>query len=208
MVENYIKKDIPKDLSKLAKASKACSSASTSSQRTYAFLIDAYESVAYGTYILGYPVRISFGALACAAKACLRVFELRGTLDAFPHDVVTIDVRYPEGHPKHMVIEPSNPPGTKDFSTTNSRDNFKGVCMALMTGEFTLARQIAALAWDPPDAKYVFANSSTCTWNDQRLAYAMREFFAGNTDEALAFLAKVFPGQKRFIYVRYIAGLI
>ncbi|NOX54835.1 MAG: hypothetical protein GXP27_10435, partial [Planctomycetes bacterium] len=30
----------------------------------------------------------------------------------------------------------------------------------------------------------------------------------GNTDEALAFLAKVFPGQKRFIYVRYIAGLI
>ena len=104
---------------------------------------------------------------------------------------LVVDPTYAPGDPRSVVsFEPANPPGTKDFSLTNSKTNFTSVFLALCVGEFGLAARLASLAWDPPKASYIHPNAS-CTSNDQHLAYAIKHLFAGDRDAALAETAQI-----------------
>lgn len=129
-----------------------------------------------------------------AAFAAVKVFELRGTANIFPVYEVTLDIERPWNNPQSLAeLKPVRPLDTKDFSVTNSRENLRYVCNALAAGEFAQAATLSSLAWDPPDADYVFAGGKyeICTPNDQRLAYAMKAYFAGELDGAEQLLRRV-----------------
>jgi hypothetical protein len=71
---------------------------------------------------------------------------------------------------------------------------YNSVWMALTTGEDDLARSIAPFIWDPPTAGYVGENSILCATSRQTLAYAMKYFLLGRTEESqkeLALLMRV-----------------
>ena len=74
-------------------------------------------------YALGFPLDQVRQTFAEAAAALLKVFELRRTSDAFPVVVMTLDPTKPEDDPASVIDErPLHPPGTKDYSLTNSHD--------------------------------------------------------------------------------------
>ena len=138
-------------------------------------------------YGLGFPLEDVRKDLVDCAQSSLKVFELRGTEEAFPVVLVTIDVR----NPGQTLESPRHPPGTKDYSLTNPKANLRGVCVAMSAGEWETAARLAALAWDPPKASYINARSQTCRLYDQHLAYAVRDLFANKYLEAGAELDRV-----------------
>jgi hypothetical protein len=122
----------------------------------------------------------------------LKVFGLRGTEDPFPVTVLTVDPQYPPGDPRAVVDErPLHPPGTKDYSVTNSKRNLYGVCIAMTAGDWQTATRLASLAWDPPDASYLGPRSEMCRPHDQHLAYAVKHLLADHVDECMAELSRV-----------------
>ena len=147
--------------------------------------------MAFNLYAAGYPlveVREAFRGLALAG---FKVAELRGTEKPFLEVVIELDPRYPPGDPHSADRKPAHPPEARDFSLGNARSNFRYVAAALVAGEVDLARRIAALAADPPDAKWAGPHSTICTANDQHTAYAVRHLFADERVEALSELAGV-----------------
>lgn len=190
-----------------AKESTASSSEGIEFQRRYRMLTLAYASVGSIAYALGYPITFVRDAFASSGFACDKVFELRGTMDTFPVTIITIDNRYPDGDPRHVRQRPKDPPNTKDHTMTNSRGNIKGVYAALVGGEFALASDLASLAWDPPDAKWVSWNSVICTPNDQHLAYAVKHFFAGEVDQMEAELKRLRARPRQEPEREYIVGM-
>jgi hypothetical protein len=82
-------------------------------------------------------------------------------------------------------------PGTKDYSLTNSKDCFEGICLALIGGQYETVVNLAGLMWDPPKANYVGPRSEVCTVNEQYFAYAVKEFLLGHPDQALKELKPV-----------------
>ncbi len=163
-------------------------------QTRYSLLDMKYRSIAFDLYVVGYPLKDVRDAFAGLALAGLKVVQLRGTEDPILKVVVTLDNRYPPGDPRHASEAPAHPPGTKDYSVGNSSDNFLYVTAALASGEFDLARSIAALAWEPPDADWI-GPRSFCTPNDVRIATAVKHLFAGERDAALAELTRVRPNK-------------
>lgn len=80
-----------------------------------------------------------------------------------------------------------------DYGTTNSRRNLDYVCLCLSVGDLKIAREVANLAWDPPDADYVSMNSSICRPYDQALAGCLRQILHGRNSDAQAELKKCRP---------------
>lgn len=175
---------------------KICAEPEKLPQTRHSSLASEYGGVAFLSYALGYPLEDVRSALADHARTLAKVFELRGHEDAFPAYVLTYDPAKQPSDPDSHTLAPMHPPGTKDYSLTNSRKGFLGVCAALTGGEDEVASRLASLIWDPPDASYIGRRSETCTPNDQRLAYALRELFAGNDDGVLTELKGVRAGMK------------
>jgi hypothetical protein len=165
-------------------------------QTRYSLLASTYRYIALYLYALGYPLQDVREALTHAAQAWLKVFELRGQEEAFPAYVLTYDPTKEPTDPGSHQIAPLHPPGTMDYSSTNSQKGYLAVCAAQIGGDDELAGRLAALIWDPPDADYIGRRSEVCTPNDQRLAYALRELFAGNNDGVRAELQGIRAGLK------------
>jgi hypothetical protein len=165
-------------------------------QTRYSLVASKYKASALLLYALGYPLSEVRAAFAEAVRALQKVFELRGQEAAFPAFVLTYDPNKLPTDPGSHELKPMHPPGTMDYSLTNSREGYFGVCQALVAGEDDLAGCLATLIWDPPDASYIGRRSEVCTPNDQRLAYALRELLAGNRDGVLAELKGIRAGSK------------
>lgn len=152
-----------------------------------------YAALGAYFYGLGYPRLLVCQAMAYCSLAARKVFQLYGTEEYLPVVDVTIKAdASAERKPRYAS-------GTKDFSLTNSAHNIRAVAISLCAGRFDLARDISSMAWDPPNASYLSdAPGSYCTRNDQRLAYALREYFAGKLDDALNLLRQVraLPNQR------------
>jgi len=146
-----------------------------------------YQSAAMSAYALGYPLGDVRHYLSRAVAVYSRVFELRGTESPFPVLLVELDRNGGPASTRSKYRE-----GEKDFSVTNSRKSFHAACLGWISGESDLAKTLALSAWDPPGASYVGPGSS-CTRNDQRLAYALRDALNGDEKSALALLAGVGP---------------
>lgn len=128
-------------------------------QPWFASLATELEGVGLLTFAVGGSISSVRDSFAQASGAWLKVFELRGS------------------HRSGRII------GGEveiDYSTTNSHDNFRAACGALMAGEFGIASRISALAWDPPKADYIHVRSDICTPGHQHFAYALRSLFAGD----------------------------
>src|SRR5262249_34418341 len=81
--------------------------------------------------------------------------------------------------------------GAKDYSMTNSKNCFHGICYALIGGEYGVVEKLAELMWDPPKASYIGPYSEICTPNDQHLAYAVKELCFDRPAQALKQLKPV-----------------
>lgn len=160
-------------------------------QRRRALLASDMAMLAAYRYALGEPISRSAEDLRDAAEQELEVFELRGTQPAFPATVVTLDINSSSDAPEVISREPRNPPGSKDYSLTNSRSGLKAIYMALASGHVLVAHRLAQLIWDPPHADYVGEKSEVCTPADHHLAYAVKHFILGDEEAALEELTAV-----------------
>lgn len=142
-------------------------------QNSYRGLANDYLVIAYQRYALGHPIEEVRDQLCKCAESWRRVFELRGTTPAA------------SSLARQLHQE------AKEYSTTNSKNNIRAVCIALAARDFGAAERIASLAWDPPHADYVSPQSEVCRTSDQHLAYAVSHLFAGRLDETLRELKQV-----------------
>jgi hypothetical protein len=84
-----------------------------------------------------------------------------------------------------------------DYSLTNSRDCCEAVYQAAAVGEIDLATRLAASIWDPPNATYVGKGKyALCSPTQQRIAYAVKAYFAQDLPGALAEVRAVRPFEK------------
>jgi len=139
-------------------------------------------------YALGFPLDQVRQAFVEAAAALLKVFELRGTKEAFPVVVMTVDPTKPEDDP---AFRPLHPPQTRDYSLTNSHDCFEAICVALIAGEYKIVDKLAKLMWDPPNASYISIHSEYITPNRIHLAYAVKHLLQENPTEAYKELGRI-----------------
>lgn len=160
-------------------------------QTRLGFLSDDYCRLGLIRYALGEGYESVREEFRRAAEAWLRIMELRGTEDPFPVTIITIDITKSPDDPTCSTSRDRYPPGTKDFSNTNSRDALEGVFVALAGGQIELAGKIASLIWDPPDADYIHGKSEVCTYEDQALAYAVRSLLAGDVAGVRRELARI-----------------
>jgi len=149
-------------------------------------------AIALYYYGLGYPPDVVRNAFSEAASARLKVFELRGTEDPFSVSILTVDPTKSEDDPAFVVADRQRyAPGAKDYSPTNSKDCFEGICMALVAGDYAIAEKLADHMWDPPNATYIGVHSEVCTPNQQHLAYAVRHLLQDRPDEVRKELKRV-----------------
>jgi hypothetical protein len=143
-------------------------------------------------YALGFRLDEVRQAFAEAAAAFLKVFELRGTSEAFPAILATVDPTKSVDDPAWvMESRPLHPPGSKDYSLTNSQACLQGICLTLIAGEYATAEKLAELMWDPPNASYISPRSETCTPNQQHLAYAVKQLLENHPEAAQEELKQV-----------------
>ncbi len=155
----------------------------------YSSLFSDYRQIGEDQYALGYSIPEVRQSFILAAEAYLKVLEVRGTEEAFPVYEFVYDPSYPTESPESFVEFKEIDRGN-DYSLGNSWDSYLAACLAFAVNRDTLARQIAGLIWDPPEASYVRAGSF-CTPNGQRLAYAFRELIKGSLESSEAELKKV-----------------
>jgi len=180
-------------------------------QTRHSSLASDYESIAWFSYALGFPIDKVKEAFSKAAHAHLKVFELRGSESAFPAYNFHYDASHPPGTPESTVeFKRFHEDQDVDYSLTNSQKGYVAVCEALVSGEDTVADKLSALIWDPPDASYI-GPKSFCTSNDQHLAYALRQLIHGTAasvevelDQLMASKADVHIGHQAMM-VRAIA---
>lgn len=122
--------------------------------------------------------------LRMAAEESLKSFELRGRGEGFPATLVTIDASDVE--PTLISRDPVGSP--QDYSLTNSRRAVDSVYISLISGHFLVSERLGQLIWDPPDADYIDDESEVCTPDDQRIAYSLKAYMAGDSGGALQFL--------------------
>lgn len=160
-------------------------------QIRYSSLGGDYFCLATALYELGFGLNEIRDAVQSALDAQIEMYLRRGTEDAFPAYQVRVDLSYPPDDPRATDgLKPIHPPGTKDFSLTNSHKGYLDTCWALCIHDFVRAERIAALIFDPEDADYI-GPRSFCTRGDQRVAYALRDLFANEIEAALATLKKL-----------------
>ncbi|MDA1163321.1 MAG: hypothetical protein O3B13_09485 [Planctomycetota bacterium] len=154
-------------------------------QILYSQLVYDYKTLACLLFAGGFDLADVRKSLALAAKACLRVFELRGTEPNMP--ILHVTVPTGDGELKKEWEPPHI-----DYSMTNSRDNLEGTCDALSSGAFLLAAKVATLAWDPPDAGYMRPGKyQICTPHDVRLANALQRLLHEDPDACREELAGI-----------------
>jgi hypothetical protein len=81
-------------------------------------------------------------------------------------------------------------------------------CAAYAAGAAELAHAIAARTWDPEGAPYVSIKSEVCTTAQQQMAYAVREYLGGNSQEARTHLARVRTTDPRLLKQRWMLEAI
>jgi hypothetical protein len=150
-------------------------------------------------YALGEPIQRTIDEFRQAAEATLKVFELRGTEPTFPASLVTLDSDSPAEAPEVISRESLHPPGSKDYSLTNSRSGLKAMYMALASGHVLVAQRLAQLVWDPPDADYIGEESEVCTPDDQHLAYAVKHYILGEDAKGHEELGRVKDGRQEVV---------
>lgn len=160
-------------------------------QQHWSGLACDYETIAFYSYGLGHSLDAVIDAFQNAARAFLNVVRLRGTLPPFEAYVVE-PAHQGEGDPEgiEFTIRPLNDTQSRDFSLSNSRDNYYAVCEARIAGDRDSAMELARMICDPPDASYIGPNSF-CTPADQKLAYALRAFYEGRTSDIESELRKL-----------------
>jgi hypothetical protein len=178
-------------------------------QIAQSFLASDYETIGQFSYAMGYPMERVREAFTRAAQAYVRVFELRGTEGVFPVTVVQLDPSKDPGDPARVIdMRPLHPPGSKDHSLTNSREGLKAVYVALAAGQYGLAERLAALLWDPPDARWLKPKSVICTPNEQHLAYAVQKLFVADRAAAESELAKINIRRKDEVPLRFQSTMV
>jgi hypothetical protein len=70
-------------------------------------------------------------------------------------------------------------------------------CLAYAIGDHEAGREVAALAWDPPDAKYVTPNAEYTPVCRQKVSYGLRDLLAGNPDAALESMRGMNPRRRK-----------
>jgi len=159
-------------------------------QIRYDGLCRDHQAIALYMYLLGYELPAVREQLRLCASYFLKVFELRGTEPPFKVSTVTLNAQFRPDDPRYATEKLSDPKG-KDYSLSNSKDNCYGVCIASTTGDWDMATLLASLAWDPPSAPYITANSEVCRPHDTHLAYAMKHLLSEQPADALAALNKL-----------------
>ena len=155
-------------------------------QTHYGFAFDDARAIGLFLYALGYPLDEVRSYLTEAARYMRKVFELRGTQGPFPVTVVTTDEKG-----RVVTQEPLHPPDHVDYSQPNAADGLQGIYLALFAGDLDLARSIAEMLWDPPDAEYIHSGSEVCTPDQQHLAYAVKHLLLGEPETCLKELSRV-----------------
>jgi hypothetical protein len=154
-------------------------------QTRSAFLAGDSCIIGFNRYALGHPFGEVKDAFREASQAYLTVFNLRGTEPTFPVVVLTVDPEKSQADPAFVIGErPLHPPGSKDYSNTNSKEGLRAVFSALIAGDTSLAVQLADRLWDPPNASYIHPDSEVCTPNEQHFAYAVKYLLKGDDEKA------------------------
>ena len=98
---NYLRPDLwrPNIENYLARIGKTLSKTCANPQAAQSGVASGYEAVGLFYYATGYPIEQVRDALAHAAQAYLKVFELRGTQPPFPVTLVTLDPGKKPGEP-------------------------------------------------------------------------------------------------------------
>lgn len=165
-------------------------------QLTYSILADHCYDLGLLHYAIGSSYEQVGQYLREAARAYLRVFQLRGTQPAFTVTLVDLPpvapilpavdssevaTEVPHGEVLKRAL---NLPGEVDYSLTNSRTGFRAILLGLLTPERDLAHNIAELVFDPVNADYIGPNSEVCTPNEQHVAYALKSYLLNDSAEA------------------------
>lgn len=151
---------------------------------SFCILAGFCEDVALYRYGLGYPLGVVAEDLRLTVGALCEMFRKRGTGGgarryAYEKRPAPPEVVARGGEPFVEVkveVNQSNL-GPVDYSSTNSRDGFLAVCKALIVGDEVAERELAGMIWDPPGASYLGKNSEVCSFNDQRVAYALKAYY-------------------------------
>lgn len=72
-----------------------------------------------------------------------------------------------------------------------------------------MAREISSLAWDPPNASYIGRHKyAVATPLQQLLAYGLRDYYLGHTEEALKQLRRIHTSKPSEQDVMYLAAMV
>ena len=83
--------------------------------------------------------------------------------------------------------------GASDRSVVSSCRTLAVLSAAWVINATELTTELARAIWDPPDAKYVLAQSESCRPDQQQFAYSVREYVTGSKDKALELCRAVKP---------------
>jgi len=150
-------------------------------------LWNSYKRLALFSYGLG-ELLVEFKAMLLKGFPYYQqVLSYRGGAEAFPIDIVTINIR--DGGAK---IEKNVNAEKKDWSVGNSHSTLRVCCLALCVGEDELARAFAEAIYDPPNADYIghnkYARACGTTPDHQALAYAFRDYIVRDQNSAIEHL--------------------
>lgn len=160
-------------------------------QRRRFLLGDQYISTGLLSYALGFDADLCRKYLLKSLHVNVAAFRLRGTEGAFPILDAAFDPSKPLGDPGRVSLKDRHADGARDYSMTNSRDSFWYVCLGFGIGEEKVARELATMIWDPPNADYIGTRSAVCTPNQQAIAYALKAYLEGDLATAFAMVSRV-----------------
>jgi hypothetical protein len=138
---------------------------------SYSLAFSGAEEIGKFLYVLGYPlteIQSYFHESALYLLKLLEWFDTQGP----PIKTIIHDDR--RGNISETFY--------KDYSPINSNRCLQGMYLALIAGDIELAKSIARLTLDPPDARYIGPKSEVCTPNQQHLAYAVKNLLLGQPD--------------------------
>lgn len=163
----------------------------SASQVQYALLAGYYKDLALLHYALGSRLKVIRTEIAAAAQAYWHVFRLRGTSPAFSAEIVTLQSRPTGDETDQIERREMHGSSETDYSLTNSRTGLLAMYLAVIGEGKDLARRIAELVWDPPDANYIAPESVICTSDEQHLAYALKAYLLEQDDRVLPELDQI-----------------
>jgi len=151
-------------------------------QQMHDLMASHSQALANLRFALGESLTLVKDSFRECAKNLFKVFQLKGTEPCFPLKLVDMDkIRVPVD----LGVLPDVHGATeRDYSLTNPRSGLHGVFAAWIANDSTTGDQIAGLIGDPPNARYIGGRYAACTWEEQILANALRDFI-GSRMEAI-----------------------